>query len=631
MQFGLSASLFESAYQHFTAGRVAEAEHAVRQALQADPQHVDSLHLLGVIAGYAGQPEASLALFDQALALSPDFASAHANRGVALLALGRREDGVASFRRAVEIDSQHINGWHGLGNALGAQNDMVGAEAAFRKVLTIHPGYYEARNNLGQALQRQGRMDEAIEAYREAASQAPESALITYNLGVATQLSGQPAEALPHYRRALELQPDYVKAHSNVLLTLNYLPGVSAEILLAEHRAFDAQQTRRFLPVQPSWLNDRDPERRLRIGYVSGDFHIHPVGNYLVGPLEQHDREAFEVFCYSNDSQEDHVTARIARATDHWRDISAMTDERAAGLVRHDKIDILVDLSGHTDKNRPLLFALKPAPVQVSWLGYPGTSGMSAIDYLVMDAVTMPPDAAWAVEAVARLPNGRFCYSPPPYTPEVSMPSARPNGVVHFGSFNNIGKIGPDVVRLWARVLDAVPGSRLILKWKELGQPKARKRLADAFAAAGVAADRLELREGSGHGAMFAEYADMDVALDPFPFGGGLTSSEALWMGVPVVTLPQDSVASRQTLAFLHGIGLDELAASSEDDYVRIAAALAADPERRAELRRTLRPRMAASPMNDPKAFAQGLDAAYRQMWRRWCEGKAPEAITIEG
>jgi predicted O-linked N-acetylglucosamine transferase (SPINDLY family) len=631
MQFGLSASLFESAYQHFTAGRVAEAEHVVRQALQADPQHVDSLHLLGVIAGYAGQPQASLALFDQALTLRPDFASAHANRGVALLALGQRDEAVTSFRRAVELDPRHLHGWHALGNGLGAQNDLTGAEAAFRNALNINPGYYEARNNLGEALQRQGRMDEAIEAFSESARQAPASPLIQYNLGVALQLSGQPAEALSHYRRALELQPDYVKAHSNVLLSLNYLSGVGAEALLEEHRAFDAQQARPLMPAQPSWPNDRDPERRLRIGYVSGDFHIHPVGNYLVGPLEAHDRDGFEVFCYSTDNQEDHVTARIALATDHWRDISAMTDERAAGLVRHDKIDILVDLSGHTDKNRPLLFALKPAPVQASWLGYPGTTGMSAIDYLVMDAVTLPPDADWAVEAVVRLPHGRFCYSPPPYTPEVAMPSARPDGAVVFGSFNNIGKYGPDVVRLWARVLDAVPGSRLLLKWKEFAQPKIKQRVADAFAAAGVGPERLELRFGSGHDQMFAEYADMDIALDPFPFGGGLTSSEALWMGVPVVTLPQDRVAARQTLAFLHGLGLDDLAASSEDDYVRIAAALAADPDRRAELRRTLRPRMAASPMNDPKVFAQGLDAAYRQMWRRWCEQKAPEAITIAG
>jgi protein O-GlcNAc transferase len=631
MQFGLSASLFETAYNHFTAGRIAEAEKIVRQAVALDPKNVDSLHLLGVIAGYVGQPEASLGLFERAIQLRPDFAAAHANRGVALMTLGRQDEGIESFNRSIELNPEHFHGWHGLGNALGAMNDMVGAEAALRKAAALMPGSFEARNNLGHALQRQGRLDEAVQVFREALSLAPDSAVVEYNLGVTLQLAGDPGEALPHYRRALALNPEYAVAHSNVLLTLNYLPGMSSEALLEEHRAFGAQQARRFMPAQPSWPNAKDPDRRLRIGYVSGDFHIHPVGNYLIGPLEAHDRDAFEVFCYSNDGQEDHITGRVAMATDHWRSIMGVSEDKAAELVRYDQIDILVDLSGHTDKNRPLLFAHKPAPVQVSWLGYPGTTGMSAIDYLVMDAATMPPGSDWAVEAVVRLPHGRFCYSPPPYTPEAALPSARPDGAVVFGSFNNIGKITPAVVRLWARVLDAVPGSRLLLKWKELEQPSTSQRMIDAFAAVGVGPDRLELRKGSSHAEMFAEYADVDIALDPFPFGGGLTSSEALWMGVPVVTLPQDRVASRQTLAFLQGLGLGDLAASSEDDYVRIAAGLAADPALRAELRQTLRPRMAASPMNDPKAFAQGLDAAYRQMWRRWCDGKAPEAITIEG
>jgi protein O-GlcNAc transferase len=631
MQFGLSAAMFDAAYKHFTAGRIAEAEQGVRQALQVDPNHVDSLHLLGVIAGYAGQPQVSLSLFERALALSPDFASAHANRGVALLTLGRREDATGSLRRAVELDPKHLHGWHSLGNALGATNDLTGAEAAFRQALAINPSYYEARNNLGQALQQQGKLDEAIEAFTEALRGAPDAAAFHYNLGVALQLAGRVEEALPHYRRALEAKPDYVPAHSNLLLALNFVPGLTGEQLLAEHRAFDVQQCQGLAPAAPSWPNSREPERRLRIGYVSGDFHLHPVGSYLVGPLEAHDRQAFEVFCYSNGVVEDEVTARIAHATDNWRSIAGVPDEQVVSVIQHDQIDILVDLSGHTNGNRPTLFARRPAPVQASWLGYPGTTGLSAIDYLVMDASTVPPGSDWTSEAVVRLPHGRFCYSPPSYMPDVATPVARPDGGVTFGSFNNLAKIGPEVVKLWARVLDAVPGSRLILKWKGMEQPSVRGRVAAAFAAAGVGPDRLELRQGSPHDEMLAQYADIDIALDPFPFCGGLTSSEALWLGVPVVTLPQDRPASRQTLAFLHGLRLDDLAATSEDDYVRIAAALAADPARRAELRHTLRPRMAAAPMNDPKAFAAGLDAAYRQMWRQWCEGKAPEEITIEG
>ena len=629
MQFGLSAAMFDAAHKHFAAGRIAEAEQAVRHALQVDPRHVDSLHLLGVIAGYVGQPQVSLTLFEQALALRPDFASAHANRGVALLALGRREDATASLRRAVELDPQHLHGWHSLGNALGAASDLTGAEAALRQALAINPGYYEARNNLGQALQQQGRLDEAIEAFTEALRGAPEAAAMHYNLGVAYQIVGQIEEALACYRQALALKPDYLLAHTNLVLALNFAPGLSGEQLLAEHRAFDAQQCQGLAPAAPSWPNSREPERRLRIGYVSGDFHLHPVGSYLVGPLEAHDKAAFEVFCYSNGLVEDEVTARIAHAADNWRSIAGAPDEQVVALIQHDQIDILVDLSGHTNNNRPTLFARKPAPVQASWLGYPETTGLSAIDYLVMDASTVPPGADWTAEAVVRLPHGRFCYSPPSYMPDVAAPAARPDGGVTFGSFSNIGKIGPQVVQLWARVLDAVPGSRLILKWKQIDQQSVRQRLTAAFAEAGVGPDRLELRQGSWHDEMLAQYADIDIALDPFPFGGGLTSSEALWMGVPVVTLPLDRPASRQTLAFLHGLGLDDLAATSQDDYVRIAAALAADPARRAELRHTLRPRMAAAPMNDPKVLAAGLDAAYRQMWRAWCEGKAPEDITV--
>jgi len=629
MQFGLSASMFNDAYHHFTEGRIADAERSVRQALSIDPRHADSLHLLGVIAGFADQPQVSLELFDRAIAQSPNFASAHANRGVALTSLGRADEALASFRKALELDPDHVHGNFALGNALDGRGDLAGAEACYRRALAGAPGHLEARSNLGRVLRMQDQLDEAVETLAQALAARPDMADLHYHYGVALQQSGNLEDAMGRYRRTLDLRPDAIGAHGNVLLGLNYLAGASGEQLLEEHRAFDVQHTLPLAPAGRAYPNARTTERRLRIGYVSGDFHSHPVGYYLIGPLEAHDKSAFEVFCYSNDSAEDLVTARIAGATDHWRSIVNLSDEQAEDLIQHDQIDILVDLSGHTDKNRPRLFGMRPAPVQVSWLGYPGTTGMSAIDYLVMDPSTAPPGAeAWVSESLVRLPHGRFCYSPPPFTPDVATPPPRP---VVFGSFNNIVKLRPEVLRLWARVLDAVPGSRLLVKWKGLDQPGVRARLGEAFAAAGVGPDRLELRAGSHHGAMLAEYADVDIALDPFPFCGGLTSSEALWMGVPVVTLPQDRIASRQTLAFLHELGLDDLAAASEDDYVRIAAGLAADPERRAELRQTLRPMMAASPMNDPKVLMRSLEAAYRQMWRRWSAELPPEAITIEG
>jgi predicted O-linked N-acetylglucosamine transferase (SPINDLY family) len=629
MQFGLSASMFGEAYAHHQAGRVAEAEHLCRQILAISPRNHDALHLLGVIAGQAGLHQDSLQLIDQAIAVAPGFAEAHANRGVALMSLGGLAEALAAFRESARLKPDHLPALFGLGNSLGAQEDFSGAEAAFRQALAVYPGFAEAQNNLAMALQRQERLGEAVEAFEKARAMAPESAQVHYNLGVILHLAGRMEEAVSAFIRALELKSDYVLAHSNLLLALNYLPA-SPEQLLDAHRDFDRRQTRAYRGTSVGHANDRDPERRLRIGYVSGDFAVHPVGYLLAGPLAAHDPAKVEVSCYSNGSRRDAMNERLRGAAHQWREIGHLTDQEAADLVREDQIDILVDLSGHTGGNRPLLMARKPAPVQASWIGYPGTTGMSAIDYAIMDAQVAPQGAkAWFTEALVRMPNSRFCYSPPDFAPEPKVLAEGATGPITFGSFNNIAKIGREVVQLWAQVLDAVPGSRLVLKWKSLDQAGVRRRIEEAFAAHGVRADRLELRPRSTHAEALGEYGDIDVALDPFPFGGGVTSIEALWMGVPVVTLAQDRVSARQTLGVLHEAGLDDLAAQSKDDYVRIAAALAADGARRAELRRTLRPRLAASPLTDAKAFTPGLEQAYRRMWRRWCEGQAPEAIDL--
>jgi len=316
------------------------------------------------------------------------------------------------------------------------------------------------------------------------------------------------------------------------------------------------------------------------------------------------------------------MTGRLRGAADHWSQIFGLSDPEAAALILRDAIDILVDLSGHTAKNRLPLFALRPAPVQVSWLGYFGTTGLDSMDYLVMDKWAAPPgEEQWCAEAVARLPHGRFCYAPPDYAPEPADPPTLTRGYVTFGSFNNVTKIGPDVVNLWAAVLQAAPRSRLVIKWKSLDEPDARRRLAEAFVAAGVDPGRLELRGFSPHAEMLAQYGEIDIALDPFPFGGGLTSCEALWMGVPVLTLPGDRPASRQTIGFLETLGLSNWVATSPADYVSRAAAFASDPIRLREQRRSIRPRMAASPLCNGVLFARDLEAAYRQMWRRWTAG----------
>jgi predicted O-linked N-acetylglucosamine transferase (SPINDLY family) len=335
--------------------------------------------------------------------------------------------------------------------------------------------------------------------------------------------------------------------------------------------------------------------------------------------LEAHAPECVESFVYSNGPVADATTDRLRRAAGAWRDVSAMTDEAVASLVRSDAIDVLVDLSGHSARNRLAVFGARAAPVQVSYLGYVATTGLASIDYVLTDADTAPPGSEGLFsEAVVRLPSGKFCYVPPAYASEPAPPPSARTGAVTFGSFNNVLKLGPEVIDLWSQVLAAAPGSRLVLKWPALAEPCVRDRIARAFEACGVEAGRLDLRGVSPHAAMLGEYGDIDVALDPFPHCGGLTTCEALWMGVPVVSLPQERPASRQSLAILNLIGLGELCARSTADYVEIAARLATDAPRRAALRSDLRRRMAASPLCDGAGFTRELEAAFRQMWRRW-------------
>jgi len=630
MQFNLVGNLLQTAQAHFAAGRLGEAEICCRQALGIGPRNPSVLYLTAMIVGEAGRPAEAVALLDQVIALAPNAAEAHGNRGIALMSLRRLDEAERALRRAIELDPRRAEPWYALGNLKIAQKQPEAVFQAFLRALEINPLDGRAWTNMGNALQQLGKHDDAIAAYQRAVSLLPGEASIFYNLALAFHEQGRTEEALAGVIRALELDPNYVMAHSNALLSSLYFGQGSAADLRVEHEAWDAAHAAPLAPLssaQSDQSADRDPERRLKIGYVSGDFRSHPVGWLLANVLPAHDRAQVEVFCYVADSTADEVTERLKAGADHWRPIVDLGDDAVADLVRRDGIDILVDLSGHTAHNRLLMFARRPAPVQASWLGYPSTTGLSAIDYLIMDAVTVPAGSEdWCSETLVRLPHGRFCYAPPLDAPPVAL---RPEGPVTFGSFNHLAKVGPEVLSLWARVLAEVPDSRLVLKWKSLGEPSVRERLLAAFAALGVGADRLDLRGASHHVDLLAEYGDIDIALDTFPYSGGITSAEALWMCVPVVTWPQDRIAARQTFAFLTELGLTELAAASEDDYVRIAADLAADPVRRAELRRTLRPRMAASPLTDGARFTPTLETAYRQMWRAWCGGQSPQAITV--
>ena len=595
--------------------------------LALKPDLVEAHHNLGLVLRALGQLDAAAASFEAAIALRPSLFEAHVSLGLVLEANGDLAGASTSLGRALALRPGHAAGHYNLGVVLARQGRSDEAIDAYRHAIVLRPDFAEAHTNLGAALQGRGMLEAAEGAYRQAAALNPNSPAVHMNLAKVLQLQGRVIEAMSEFERVAQLRPDDAEARDAWLCGLNYRPDISPETLLAEHRRWTPQPAPSHATV---WPNSPEPERRLRIGYVSGDFHDHPVGFFLPPVLGARDPARVEVFCYSNDERVDDTTRRLRAAADHWREITGVADTAVAAMIGEDQIDILVDLSGHTPANRLSLFAGRPAPLQVSWLGYAATTGLAAIDYLVMDAVTAPPGVeAWCSEALVRLPFGRFCYGPPAGAPAPAAPPSIERGQVSFGSFNNLAKIGPEVAALWAAVLRAVPGSRLVLKWQSLGDAGVQRRAHELFINAGIQFNALELRGFSLHTEMLAQYGDIDIALDPFPFGGGLTSCEALWMGVPVVTWPQDRFASRQTLGFLRGLSLDDLAAGSAEDYVAIAAGLAADVARRGELRATLRSRMTASPLCDAATFTPTLEAAYRVMWRRWCGGQPATAFDI--
>ena len=604
-------------------GRLAAAAAACRTAIRLKPDNAEAYSNLGVTLRGLRHLDGATAAYGMAICLKPDYAAAHSNLGAVLKDLGYLDEAVAACRAAIRLKPNYAEAHANLGAALKDLGQLDGAVAACRTAIRLKPDYTEAHANLGAALKDLGRLDDAVAACRTAIGLKPDYAEAHSNLGAALNDLGYLDAAIAASHIAIRLKPDYADAYSNLLMCLHYQADVGERAILDIAREFSrAVETGR---TKPQFANQADPERRLRIGYVSGDFGRHPVGYFLSQILSSHDRTAVDIFCYANSHHVDDMTSQLQGTADHWRSLVGVSDQVAAALVAADDIDILVDLSGHTARNRLPMFALKPAPVQVSWLGFWGTTGLSAMDYILSDDATIRPgEEDCYSERVLRLPVCRFCYGPPDDAPPPAreLPLRR-QGYVTFGSFNNLTKVGPEVIRLWAKVLLAVPASRLVLKWSSLAGEGMRRRLTEAFADEGIGKERLDLRDASPHSRMLLEYGDIDVALDPFPFSGGLTSCEALWMGVPVITLPGARAPSRQTFGFLQALGVTEWAAASPDDYIRIAVSLVADSDRLSRLRQDLRLRMASSSLCDGPAFTGRLETVYRQMWRQWCQDQS--------
>ncbi|MDX1484314.1 MAG: tetratricopeptide repeat protein [Alphaproteobacteria bacterium] len=604
-------------------GRLDEAEAAFREAIRLKPDYPEAYNNLGNALRDQGKSGESIAAYGKSLELDASVAEVHNNLAGALYDLGRLGEAEAEYRKALDIKPDYLSAQRNLAVTLKDQGKVTEAINLFREVLKAAPESADVYGDLGNALRSLGRLREAKEAYNKVLELKPDSVLAHNSLGITLKSQGRISEAYSAYRRALELDPKFFKAHSNLVFDMNYDEAFSQAEIFSESRRWDTVHgAAGAANAARGHGNVPDPDRRLRIGYVSPDFREHSVGYFLEPLIANHDRTHYEVFCYAEVSHPSHITQRFRKHADGWHSTVGERDDVVAERIREDGVDILVDLAGHTANHRLGVFTYRPAPVQVTWLGYPNTTGLSAMDYRLTDAVADPEGAndAYYSETLVRLPDGFLCYAPSASAPDIGPLPALETGRVTFGSFNNLSKVTPKVVEAWSRLLEKVEGSRLIIKSGPMADEETRQRYEALFAECGIGSERLELLSRipskSGH---LGAYGRVDIGLDPFPYNGTTTTCEALWMGVPVVTLLGDRHSGRVGASLLTRLGLTELIAEDREAYVETAVALAGDLDRLAGLRARLRQRMTASPLCDAKGFARRIEAAYRRMWGAWC------------
>ena len=599
-----------------------EAVAAFRRAIQLRPDYAEALSNLGNALTDQGDLDDAIDAFRQAIQLRPELPEAFSNLGAALRERGDLDDALICLRRALELNPDlpaTLNNLSVVFKDLGRDEEAV---AACHRALQLRPDYASAYNNLGLALANQGRLDEAVAAYGRAIQLQPDLSGVHSNLGKALADQGRITEAVTALRTSLGRTPGSAEAHSNLLLALHYASDADPHSLAAEHRRWDEIHAKPLAGLIGVHGNTRDPERRLRVGYVSPDFREHAVAFFIEGLLATHDREKVEVFCYADSIREDGFTARFRGSAAHWRQITGKSDSQVAEMIRGDGIDVLVDLAGHSAGNRLLVFARKPAPVQVTYLGYPDTTGMASMDFRLTDEHADPAGMTEPLhrEDLVRLPDTAWCYRPATDAPLVGELPAIHAGHITFGSFNAMAKITGEMLALWARLLGKVPGARMRLKNAALGERSVRDRVLGVFAKEGIGPERVDLlvrtRTVAEH---LGAYGAVDIALDTHPYHGTATTCEALWMGVPVVTLAGRTHVSRVGVSLLENAGLPELIAADAEAYLEIAANLAGDIPRLSALRATLRERMRGSLLTDGVRFARNAEGAYRKMWRAWC------------
>ncbi len=601
-------------------GRLDESEACYRRALELDPGLVAAHNNLGNIEKDRGHLDVARQLYQKALDLNPNYPEANNNLGNFLKDELKFAEAVEHYRRAIATSPHFPEAHNNLAVALRGLGCLDEALTHVRKAIELRPSYADAHNNLGLLLKDSRQYVQAIASFSRAAELEPDFFPAYNNLGITLHDLGRLPEAIECYEKAMTLETGKSFTYSNLLFTLHHHPSFTPEMMLKEHLEWGEKFGKPTLPA-PEFKNSRNPDRRLRIGYVSPDFRKHVVATNMTVILKGHDHSKVEVFCYSCTPHPDQVTEGLKKLADHWRDIAPMSDEQARACILQDQIDVLIDIAGHTGESRIRLFVERCAPIQVNFLGYFNTSGVPAMDYRITDAYGDPPGMSepYYTEKLFRLNGNSMCYqSPEIELPVVETPALK-QGYVTFGSFNNLSKMTPEVMACWAQILHGVPGSRLLLKTHCLTDPEVQRMVAGIFAHHGIMRDRLEMHAFAASFKDHMElYGKIDIGLDPFPFNGGVTSFECIWMGVPFVTLEGNSFISRLGVRQMGYIGLSDWVVPTKDAYVKQAVQAAEDLPALNALRQTIRGRVQSSPLADGKATARGLEEAFREMWKKW-------------
>jgi len=606
---------FQSAIQHHQAGRLREAEAAYRQIVAADPTRADAWQRLGILLHQTNRTPQAIEALTQATNLNPTAPDFQSNLGTVLAAAGRWSQALDAFNRALKLGANFPETHNNLGNVLRELGKAPESVAAYRQAVRLRPIYPDAWHSLGVLLRAMNDLDAAEDAFTRAVSQRPNWPEALNNLAGVFQDTRRVDQAIDLFRRAIALSNN-PRIWDNLLLALHGQDGITLQALQEEHARWNAACALPLAQLPPVHVNDLSAHRRLRIGYISPDFREHPVGRLLLPVLENHDHSHFEIACYSDVRRPDAITDRVRLAADQWIDASSFSDDALAQRIQQDHIDILVDLTLHTANNRLLVFARKPAPVQITWAGYPGSTGLTTIDFRLSDPHLDPPAEkrdSYYSEKTLLLPNCFWCFDPQTPEPLVNDLPATRNGYITFGCLNQFAKITDATLNRWATILNRLPNSRLLLI---APAGRARTDLSNHPASTGFNPAHITFADRQPRPDYLKLYHQIDICLDTHPYPGHTTTIDALWMGVPVITLPGQTPVSRGGLSILTQLGLTHCIAHTDQAFTQIAINLATDLNHLATLRSTLRSRLMESPIADCRQFTSDVESAIRFAWQ---------------